>query len=213
MALIAGWSLVAMAIIAGFTFGYAFQNIYVVKDAAATVTNLVHSESLFRMLIFSFVLVLILDVFVAWALYFFFQQVNESLSLLTAWLRVVYAALLGIALLPLITILQLSENAPQNEALIMNGFKGFLDMWSLGLLIFGIYMLSLSYLVLKSGFVPKVFGLLVLLAGACYLFSNIANLLMPNYDDYKGTVDMVVGLPMAVGELGIAFWLLLKGGK
>lgn len=213
MALIAGWSLLAMAIIAGFAYGFAFQNIYVANDATTTISNLVHSESLFRMLIFSFAVILMLDLIVAWALYFFFQRINESLSLLTAWLRVVYAALLGIALLPLITVLQLSENVPQNEVLIMDGFKGFLDMWSLGLLVFGVYMLKLGYLVLKSGFIPKVFGSLVLLAGVCYLFSNMANLLMPNYDDYKGTVDMVLGLPMAAGELGIAFWLLLKGGK
>lgn len=213
MALISGWSLLAMAMIAGFAYGYAFQSVYVANDAAATITNLNNSTSLFRLLIFSFLLILVLDVIVAWALYIFFRQSNESWSLLTAWLRLVYAGLLGIALLPLIMVLQLLENAPQNETLIMNGLKGFLDMWSLGLLVFGCYMLSLGYLVLKSGFIPKVFGILILLAGVCYFFSNIANLLMPDYDEYKGTVDMVLSLPMAIGELGIALWLLLRGGK
>jgi hypothetical protein len=36
---------------------------------------------------------------------------------------------------------------------------------------------------------------------------------MPDYDEYKGTGDMVLSLPMAIGELGIALWLLLRGGK
>lgn len=86
-------------------------------------------------------------------------------------------------------------------------------MWSLGLIVFGAHLFALAYLVLKSGFIPKVFGGLLLLAAACYFGSNIANLLMANYEQYKKTVDMIIGLPLAASELGLAVWLLLKGGK
>ncbi len=213
MALVAGFSLVAMAVFAGWGYGYAFGSIYVANDSATTLINLNHSTALFRGFIGSFVAVLLLDVIVAWSLYVFFKPVHAALSLLSAWLRLVYAALLGIAILNLVIVLPLLTNVPQNEVLIMNSLESFLAMWSLELIIFGVYLFVLGFLVLQSRFIPKVFGWLILLAAACYVGSNVANLMMSDYSQYKTTVDMVLGLPMAVGELSIAFWLLFKGGK
>lgn len=213
MALVAGFSLVAMAIFAGWGYGYAFGSSYVANDAAKTLANLNHSPALFRGFIGSFVAVLLLDVVVAWSLYYFFKPVDAALSLLMAWFRLVYAALLGIALLNLLFILQLLTNVPQNELFIMNCIESFLAMWSLGLIVFGAHLFVLGYLVLRSDFIPKVFGVLILLTAVCYFGSNIANLLLLNYEQYKKTAEMAMGLPMALGELGIAFWLLIKGGK
>lgn len=213
MALVSGFSLLAMAIFAGWGYGYAFGNIYVANDSVTTVANLNHSTGLFRGFILSFVGVLLLDIVVAWSLYLFFKPIHTSLSLLMAGFRLVYAALLGIALLNLLSVLPLLTNVPQNDVLIMNCIKSFLAMWSLGLIVFGAHLFVLAYLALQSGFIPKVFGLLILLAAFCYFGSNIANLLMPDYEQYKKTVDAILGLPMAAGELGIAIWLLVKGGK
>lgn len=213
MALIAGFSLVAMAIIAGFAYGYAFQIIYVAGDATATLLNLNNSKLLLRLVIFSFVVILILDVLIGWALYFFFKQVNEPLSLLCAWLRLIGAAFLGVALLNLSGVLQLLNNTPQYEAFIMNSLRTFLDVWSLGLIVFAFHLFLLGYLILKSGYIPKFIGIITLFAALCYLITNMAHLLLSNYEQYKATVDLVLSLPMALGELGIAFWLMLKGGK
>ncbi|MEX2593668.1 MAG: DUF4386 domain-containing protein [Anditalea sp.] len=213
MALVTGFSLVAMALIAGFAYGYAFQSIYVAGDGTATLMNLNNSKLLLRLVIFSFVVILILDVVIAWALYFFFKQVNEPLSLLCAWLRLIGAAFLGVALLNLSVVLQLLNNIPQNEALIMNSLRTFLDVWSLGLMVFAFHLFLLGRLILNSGYIPKVLGILTLIASVCYLLSNMAHLLLSNYDQYKGTVDMVLSLPMALGELGIAIWLMFKGAR
>ena len=79
MALVTGFSLIAMALLAGFAYGYGFEAIYVTSDRTATLLNLNNSKLLFRWVIFSFVIILILDVVVDWALYIFFKQVNESL--------------------------------------------------------------------------------------------------------------------------------------
>lgn len=213
LALISGFALLAMAIFAGWGYGYAFGSIYIANDSVTTLANLNHSTGLFRGFIGSFLAVLLLDVVVSWSLYLFFKPVHASLSVLSAWFRLVYAALLGIALLNLLFVLQLLTNTPQNEVFIMNSLKSFLAMWSLALIVFGAHLFVLGYLVLQSGFIPKVFGGLILLAAACYFGSNIANLLLSDYEQYKKTIDAALGLPMAVGELGIAFWLLFKGGK
>jgi hypothetical protein len=213
MALIAGFSLIIMAIAAGFAYGYAFQNIYVATDSAATLAKLKQSPFLFRLMIFLFTIVLLLDVIVSWALYFFFRQKNSSLALLMSWTRLVYAALLGIALLCLVFVLQLINDAEPNGTFVMMGFKTFLDMWSLGLVIFGCHLLLLGYLIFASGDVPKFIGVLALFAAVCYIASNSANLLLVNYEQYKATVDLLLGLPMALGELALAFWLIFRGGK
>lgn len=213
MALTTGFSLIAMAVVAGVGYGYIFQSIYVTNNPSLTLLNLREFIFLFRLFIFLFVIVLILDIIVAWALYLFFKEDNPSLSLLTAWFRLVYSALLGVSFLSLLNVLQLLKETPQNSLQIMNQLNVFLDMWSLGLIVFACHLFFLGYLMLTSGYIPKFLGALTLLASMAYFFSNAANLLLPNYDFYKSTVEMVLSLPMALGELGIAIWLIIKGGR
>ncbi|HMK06211.1 MAG TPA: DUF4386 domain-containing protein, partial [Flavobacterium sp.] len=114
MALIAGLSLVIMAAIAGIAYGGMFQKLYIVDDANATLTNLTGSSSLFRLFILLFLIVLILDLIVAWALYVFFKHVNEPLSLLSALFRLMYCALFGVSFLSLISVQHQLNDAPQN---------------------------------------------------------------------------------------------------
>ena len=163
MGLVAGISLVIMAIVAGFAYGYIFQSIYIPFDQYTTLLNLKQFSFLFRLFIFLFLIVLILDIIVAWALYYFFKEDNESLSLLTAYLRLVYAGLLGISFLNLLHVLQLREQTPNDASLIMVQLNTFL--------------------------------------------------LLPDYYLYKAKIEMILGLPMALGELAFAVWLIAKGGK
>ncbi|WP_214659001.1 DUF4386 domain-containing protein [Candidatus Formimonas warabiya] len=100
-AIVAGISFLLMTIAAGFAYGIVLGNLIVPGDATATANKIMDSLMLFRASICSFLIVLICDV-VAWALYVFLKQVNKSLSLLTAWFRLVYATILGIALLNLV---------------------------------------------------------------------------------------------------------------
>ena len=44
-----------------------------------------------------------------------------------------------------------------------------------------------------------------------YLITNIANLLLPEYEIYKAIIEWIFILPMVVGEVGLALWLLIKG--
>lgn len=213
MALMAGYSLIAIAIAAGFAYGYGFNSIYVADDSTATVTNLNQFPYLFRWVIAGFLVIMLLDILVAWALYYFFKPVNDPLSLLTAWLRLVYAPFLGIGLMNLTAVLRLSVNTPQAESLVMNSLNGFLDVWSLGLVVFGCHLALLGLLAFTSGWVPKGLGGLAIFAGLCYIGNNLANVVLPDYGQFKGTVEMVLGLPMALGELGLAVWLVVKGGR
>jgi hypothetical protein len=110
-ALAAGSALLLMALLAGFSYGYVYNNLFVSGNAAATAANIRASEGLFRLGIFAFVGVLVLDIVAAWGLYYVLQPVNKSLSLLAALLRLVYAAIFGVAFLNLILITQIASGA------------------------------------------------------------------------------------------------------
>jgi hypothetical protein len=213
IALIAGFSILIMAVIAGFAYSFVFKNIYVLNNANTTLSNLNDSKILFRIMIVSFVIILILDVIVAWALYVFFKEDSEILSMLSSWFRLIYAAVLGVSLSGLSSVLPLSNVVLPNESSVMSGLQTFLDVWSLGLIIFGCHLFVLGLIVVSSGFVPKIIGILIMFASFCYIITNIFNQVDPNYGQYKSIVDILLSLPMAIGELGLAIWLLLKGGK
>lgn len=219
-ALIGGISILIMAIVAGFAYGFVLQSLIVPDNATLTANNIKSSMMLFRVGISGFLVVLICDVLAAWALHVFLKQVNEHLSLLAAWFRLVYSAILGVALLNFTFVVLLLNDAnglsvfetSQLNALATFFLKGFNNIWSIGLVVFGCHLYVLGYLVFKSGYIPKIFGVLLIIASLCYIINNFANLLVNNYEKYKATVELFFSLPMIAGELGFGLWLLFKGG-
>jgi hypothetical protein len=213
-AVVAGIGLLIITILAPFADFFVRQSLIVPGDAAATANKIMASESLFRIAISSYLIVAILDVVVAWALYVLLKPVNKSLSLLAAWLRVVYAAILGITLLNLVIALRLLDGADfmrvfetdQLYAQAMLFLNAFSDGWEMGLAIFGIHLLVLGYLAFKSGYIPKILGVLLIIASIGYLLDSFGRLLFPNY-------DVTIAVFTFFGEVLLIFWLLFKGAK
>jgi hypothetical protein len=220
-ALVAGFGSILTAIVAGFSFGFVHSGLVVPADAVATVRNIAASEALFRAGIFGWLIIILLDMLVAWSLYVFFKPVNRSVALLLGWLGVAAATISGIAQLNVIAVLPLLSGADylkvfdpaQLQALAFLFINAFDKIWAIGLFVFGCHLLLRGYLALKAGYIPKIFGLLLVLAALCYLITTSANILLANYDSYKATVDMIIAAPLAIGELGLAFWLIFRGGK
>jgi hypothetical protein len=84
----------------------------------------------------------------------------------------------------------------------------FLDLWDSGLLVtqvfWGLWLFPLGYLVVRSGFLPGALGILLILAGAGYLFDAVAAILLPS-------IPVTVSLFTFVGELLFPLWLVVKG--
>jgi hypothetical protein len=97
-ALFAGTSLLIMAFAAFFSYSFVHGNHVVQGDANATLHNIQTSSSLFKAEIFGWIIIFITDIIASWALYFFLKPIHASLSLLAACLRLVYTAILGIAI-------------------------------------------------------------------------------------------------------------------
>ena len=213
-AIIAGIGLILMAILAPIANFAILQKLIVSGDSATTVSNIVSSEGLFRIGIGCFLIVAILDIIVAWALYVFLKPVNKSLSLLIAWFRIVYATVLVVVLIYLLNVLQLLHGAAylapftasQIQAQVMLSLNTFNLGWGLGLIIFGFHLLLLGYLMFKAGYMRKMLGILLILASLGYLIDGFGKLLSGDY-------NMNISMFTFIGEIILIFWLLIKGWK
>ena len=213
MAKLAGWSLIAMAIVAGIGYGYAFGAIYVKGDSAATLGNIQQQRAMLPIVITTYSIMLLLDVVVAWALYKFFLQDNPALSRIAGWLRVVYCVWLAVAILQLYYAQDLSAMKGADAGVVMNYIERFLQVWSQGLIVFGVHLLLIGTLACRTAAIPKLISGLVFFAGVAYMGTNILRQIWDGYMQYKATVEAVLSLPMALGELLLAVWLIRKVGK
>ncbi|HYJ67269.1 MAG TPA: DUF4386 domain-containing protein [Nocardioidaceae bacterium] len=190
-------------------------------DPAATVDNIENSEALFRSGLAAFIIVLIADVVVAWALYVFFQQASRELSLLAAWFRLLYVAITATALLNLLVVLKLVDGngysttleTGQRDAQVMLSLDAYNYGFFLGLVSFGVHLLLLGYVMVKSNYAPSILGTLVALAGLTYVAINLARVVLPNYRDHEDLLLPLLVVLAAPGEFGLLGWLLWKGGK
>ena len=213
-ALIAGIGLLIMVIAAPFAELYVFPKLIVSGDAAETIKNILANKTLFVSGIFGYLITFLCDVLVAWALYIFLKPVNENLSQLTAWFRLIYTVIALIALLNLVTVLRLL-NTPayqtlfqpeQLQAQVMFSLNTFRADWYFGLLFFGIHLGLLGYLAVQSKYIPSIVGILLIIAGLGYLLNALKPFLFPEF-------NLKFAEYTYYGELIFMVWLLIKGSR
>ena len=201
----AGVGLLVMSALSGFGYLFAVKGLVIQGNAARTGTKIMAHENLFRFGIVSLYLVAALDVVVAWALYRVFKPVSKGISALAAWLRVAYAGVFMVALSWLVEVLRLS-GTDQFQSQALSRIDTFTDIWDAGLILFGLYLLVISYLVFRSGYVPRLLGVLLAIAGLGYLFDSFARALS------RGSSPDVAAIT-GMGEFVFALWLVIRGRR
>jgi hypothetical protein len=190
-------------------------------DAVTTFQNITSNELLFRAGTACWFIVLVADAVVAWALYCFFLPVSKSLSLLAAWFRLLFVAVMGLTALNLLNVLQLIEGADYFAAYDIGQLHAqlmlFLNAYDYGsniaFVFFGFHIGVLSYLVLKSDFVPRVLAALLLVAFAGYQIDSFSSFLSASYVKSPLGFILTVAIPAVIAEFSLTVWLLFKGGK
>jgi hypothetical protein len=209
-------------IVAGiFAEFFVRSSLIVPGDVTATANNIVAAEGLFRIGIASDLIMILSDIALALFFYILLKPVSNSLSLLAAFFRLAQAATLGINLLNLMFVLQLvngSDNlgvfkTDQLHAVVVLFLDGHRIGYSIALIFFGLSILVLGYLIIKSDYIPKLLGVLLLLASLGYLTDSFAHVLLTNYADYETIFALVVFAPAFIAELSLCLWLLFKGVK
>ena len=214
VALAAAISLLVLALLAPFALFGVLQNLVVPTDAAATVQNIIASEGLFRAGIAAFLIVIMLDVVVAGGLYVLLRPVNRTLALLTAWLRLAFAAVFASALVNLLDVAQLLGSAEQSvlqgeqlQAQVMSSLASFDNGWIvIAHAIFGLHLLGLGALLFSSADFPGFLGVLVAIAGGGYLVDSFGMILVPDY-------ALTISTFTFVGEALLIFWLFYRAIK
>lgn len=213
--------------VAGFAYLIVFiltpaiwvESLIVPGDAVTTASNIMASESLFRMGIASWLIVLASDAVVAWALYHLLKPMNRSLSQLAAWFRLLFVAIFGINLLNWLNALQLIGGADgftvfetgQLQSQVMLYFDAYDYGTNIAFVFFGLHIAVLGYLVFKSEFIPRILGVLLMVASVGYLIDSFASILSSNYANSETSFLLMVAVPAIIAELALALWLLIKG--
>lgn len=187
-------------------------------DAAATVDNIKDSELLFRLSFVSDLLMLLCLLMLGQAFYALFKSVDKNYAYLMMLFVTISVPLhMVIMLNQFAVVLLLSDSSylgafddTEINALVML----FLELYTNGYLIsqifFGLWLLPLGYLSIKSGYFPKFIGILVIIGGVCMMMDTFMVFLFPEF--YENISDIILGLT-SIGELSYILWLWIKGVK
>ncbi|MDN5211330.1 DUF4386 domain-containing protein [Fulvivirgaceae bacterium BMA12] len=190
-----------------------FPDLFDYGNAEITFKNIQKNRELFVTGIFLHTITLICDVVVAWALYIFLRPVNRDFSLLISLFRIVFTVVTLSALLNLVGLLNLTQNAEYLSAFdqslyakVLLSIKNFNLQWSFAFVFFGTYLIMLGILVFQAFYVPRIFGILLIIAGAGYLIDTLRIFFFPS-------TKMDYLMITFFGELVFMLWLLIKGWR
>jgi hypothetical protein len=213
----AGLLYVLVSIPGAFALLYVPNKLIVHGNATATAQNIAASETLFRLGIAAQLISQILFMWVALALYDLLKGVNRRHAAVMLTLIVVSIPIALLNEVNSIAALILVRGAdflsvfdkPQRDALAML----FVNLHSHGLgiaaIFWGLWLVPLGLLVYRSGFLPRILGVLLMANCFSYVVNSFTSLIVPQYGDIVSRWMM----PLGFGELLFMFWLLIMGAK
>lgn len=184
-------------------FAAIFANFFVLDALLQDPVGTVENNGLWvRLGIVAFLVTAVFDVFVAWALCELYK--THPFTLPSTYFRLAHAIIMGVAVfaLPLV-FLNATEDAILEQVTIFN------TIWLIGLFFFGVHLLFLGRILKHIRIIPWF----LMAAGVMYMVDTAAHFLFQNYSAYAGVFLALVAVPSILGEMSLALWLLVKGGK
>ncbi len=206
-----------LMVIAGGVFAFVVGSSLIVRDdAAATATNILAHESLFRLGFVADVLAGVCYVGVTALLYHLLKPVSRSLSLLAAFFGLGGVAIGGAAFLSRIAPLVLLRGdqhlsaftTSQLQAMALISLRLYMQAFSISMLFFGFQCVAIGYLIARSTFLPRILGVLLAIGGSSYVISSLANFVSPAFGAHLSPFIVPAAI---VGEGTLTLWLLVKG--
>jgi hypothetical protein len=201
-------------VVAGMFAEVFFRQALFVSDASVTAGNILRNGFLFRAGMLSDIVMSLAYLFTALALYRLFVSVNQNM----AKLMVLFAAcgtvlLLSNLLNEFAPLYILGEGSPsgalnpkQLQDMAMISFVTYGHGYMIGQVFFSLWVLPLGFLIHRSNFIPKVFGILFIIETACGLLSVAAHFLLADT-----TLETALLMPGTVAEITFLLWLLIRG--
>ncbi|UOQ73714.1 DUF4386 domain-containing protein [Hymenobacter cellulosilyticus] len=198
-----------------FSEGFVMSQL-VGADAAATARNILASPLLWRWAVAANVLLVLCALPLLWIEYLLLRPVNHALVMLSVVFNLASLAVEAVSKVFMLLVLPLLSSAdylaafgPRQLPMLGHIALRLHDIsFNVALIFFGCTCLLNGYLIYKSGYFPKVLGLLMQAAGGCYLVACTAALFAP---ELANVLLPTILLPCLIGELCMSLWLLLKG--
>jgi hypothetical protein len=196
---------------------FARGQLVVRGNAATTAENIMASEQLFRLSIAGDLITYVLVMMLTWALYVLLRPVNRHLALLGAFFRLSELAVLCIATVNSLVVLNLLSGAAylktfsvdQLHSLVMLAYQAQGLGMSVGFILLGLGSSVFAYLLLRSRYVPKALAACGIFSSLLLAIGSLAIIMFPGL----GIIGMSYMMPMGLYEVGLGFWLLIKGIK
>ena len=196
---------------------FVIPNFMVPGDAAATASKILASEAMYRVDILTGFVVLLIFIFLVVSLYKLLESVDKGHAM-----RMVLLVSIGVAfsvanLLNKFAPLVLLKGGdylsvfskPQLDALALSALRFHSSGALLSIAFWGLWLFPFGILVMRSGFIPRILGILIMVAGFAYLTSSVTSIVLP---EYRQAISRVL-MPLYIGEVPIIFWLLIKGAR
>lgn len=185
-------------------------------NAAATAQRIMESEFLWRLGVAGELVLLVCAVALTMLWYVLLRPVNKNLTLLAIFFAVmslavesVSALYLQAALAPLSSSAYLQVLDPaQRHAMAYLAIVSHANAFGVALIFFGVECLIVGYLIRKSGYLPEAIGVLMQIAGLCYLINSFSLVLSPSL---ASVLFPAILAPAFIGESSFCLWLLIKG--
>jgi Domain of unknown function (DUF4386) len=204
--------LLYLYIIAAGTFAEVFVRgrLVVPSDPVATARNIVANELLFRRAFSAEFLHLACDVVVTAILYMLLRPVNGTIARITAWMRlacIIVLATVGVAQMAALRLVT-SPGNEQFSALASLAMQLHHDGYAVSLVFFGFGCLTAGYLIFRSTYLPRTIGVLMAIAGACYVVNSFGRFLDAAF---VSALFPALFIPIFIAELALSVWLVVKG--
>jgi Domain of unknown function (DUF4386) len=214
---LAGLLYLFLAIIGAYSIMYVPSQIMVNGDATATANNILANEFLFRIGIAGDLISQVIFLLVVWVLYRLLKQVNEHQAKLMSIFVIVGVPISFIASVFKITALMIlkgdmleSFEPEQIQDLVAMLLKTGNYSIQMVQLYWGLWLIPFGLLVYKSGFIPRILGVFLILNGIAYIILSFTFQLFPEYSGIVFNLSMPF---LFLGEISIILWLLIKGVK
>jgi Domain of unknown function (DUF4386) len=199
-----------------FAEGFVMNKLVAPGDAVRTAHNIIASRGLWNVAVAGDLIVPIIAVAGVWISYVLLSPVSKSLILLDVFFTLVSLAVEAVSKLFLLLVLPILSTTgylqafePRQLEILANlALRSHDIVFNIALIFFGCACLVEGYLIYKSGYFPKFIGILMQLAGLCYLVSCFAALFAPAIADL---ITPAILLPPLIGESSYCLWLLIKG--
>ncbi|MCB0493646.1 MAG: DUF4386 domain-containing protein [Cyclobacteriaceae bacterium] len=212
---IAGVLYLLIALLGFFSIGYAPTVLFVPGDALANAQSILNHQGLFRITLFSDILIIIIEMVLTVMLYHMFKAVNNTVAKVALYSRLAMSFIMAINLINYLIPLHLlnganyvkdMEHAQSLALLFLDAHQDGVLIWGL---FFGLHLTALGYMVYRSGYVPKVLGVLLLLGSFGYTIESVSTFTLPDSLLLSYLSMGLLGFAV-IGELSFAIWLMTR---